>query len=77
MAADTLAMPLLVGLGLDSLSMSPATLPYAKRIIRSMSYQKAKELAEECVELGSEKEISDRIEKFFKEHSIIRTRQII
>jgi phosphotransferase system enzyme I (PtsI) len=77
MAADTLAMPLLVGLGLDSLSMSPATLPYAKRIIRSMSFQKAKELAEECVELGSEKEISDRIEKFFKEHSIIRTRQII
>lgn len=77
MAADTLAMPLLVGLGLDSLSMSPATLPYAKRIIRSMSYQKAKELADECVELGSEKEISDRIEKFFKDHSIIRTRQII
>ncbi|MCK7517336.1 MAG: hypothetical protein MZV64_06225 [Ignavibacteriales bacterium] len=38
-------MPLLVGLGLDSLSMSPATLPYAKRIIRSMSFQKAKELA--------------------------------
>ncbi|NWF88017.1 MAG: phosphoenolpyruvate--protein phosphotransferase [Ignavibacteriaceae bacterium] len=77
MAADTLAMPLLVGLGLDSLSMSPATLPYAKRIIRSMSYQKAKELADECLEAGSEKEITDKIEKFFKEHSIIRTRQII
>lgn len=77
MAADTLAMPLLVGLGLDSLSMSPATIPYAKRIIRSMSYQKAKELAEECLELGSEKEITERIEKFFKDHSIIRTRQII
>ncbi|MGB5849008.1 MAG: phosphoenolpyruvate--protein phosphotransferase, partial [Ignavibacteriaceae bacterium] len=29
MAADTLAMPLLVGLGLDSLSISPATIPYA------------------------------------------------
>ena len=77
MAADTLAMPLLVGLGLDSLSMSPATLPYAKRIIRELSYQKAKELADECLLLGSEKEITDRIEKFFKDHSIIRTRQII
>ena len=77
MAADTLAMPLLVGLGLDSLSMSPATLPYAKRIIRAISYQKAKELAEECLELGSEKEVTDRIEKFFKDYSIIRTRQII
>lgn len=77
MAADTLAMPLLVGLGLDSLSMSPATLPYAKRIIRAMSFQKAKELADECLELSTEKEITDKIEKFFKEHSIIRTRQII
>lgn len=77
MAADTLAMPLLVGLGLDSLSMSPATLPYAKRIIRELSYQKAKKLADECLLLGSEKEITDRIEKFFKDHSIIRTRQII
>lgn len=77
MAADTLAMPLLVGLGLDSLSMSPATLPYAKRIIRSMAFQKANELAEECLELSSEKEVTDRIEKFFKDHSIIRTRQII
>lgn len=77
MAADTLAMPLLVGLGLDSLSMSPATLPYAKRIVRSLTYQKAKELADECMLLNSEKEIIDRIEKFFKDHSIIRTRQII
>ena len=77
MAADTLAMPLLIGLGLDSLSMSPATLPYAKRIIREMSYQKAKEMADECLGLSSEKEITERIEKFFKEFSIIRTRQII
>jgi len=42
-----------------------------------MSYQKAKELAAECIELSSEKEVTDRIEKFFKEYSIIRTRQII
>ena len=45
MAADTLAMPLLIGLGLDSLSMSPATIAYAKRIIRSCDYKKAKRLA--------------------------------
>ncbi|RPI66255.1 MAG: phosphoenolpyruvate--protein phosphotransferase, partial [Ignavibacteriales bacterium] len=30
MAADTLAIPLLVGLGYKSLSMSPVTIPYAK-----------------------------------------------
>ena len=77
MAADTLAMPLLIGLGLNSLSMSPTTIPYAKRIIRSLSHKDAQELAKECIDLGSEIEIIERIEKFFKEHDIIRTRQII
>ena len=51
MAADTLAIPLLVGLGLDSLSMSPTTILYAKRIIRNFEYKKAKLLAEECLSL--------------------------
>ncbi len=77
MAADTLAIPLLVGLGLDSLSLSPSTIPYAKRIIRNLSFQKCKELGEECLLFSTEKEVSDRIEKFFKENSITRTRNII
>ena len=77
MAADTLAIPLLVGLGLDILSLSPSTIPYAKRIIRSISYKKAKEMAEECLKFSTEKEITERIEKFFKENSITRTRNII
>lgn len=77
MAADTLAIPLLVGLGLDSLSMSPATIPYAKRIIRKISYQKARELADACLALNTEKEITDEIEKFFKACAITRTRNLI
>jgi len=77
MAADTLAIPLLIGLGLDSLSMSPATITYAKRIIRLLSFQKAKALADECLKFTTEKEVTARIEKFFKENSITRTRNII
>ena len=77
MAADTLAIPLLIGLGLDRLSLSPSTIPYAKRIIRFLSYEKAVKLAEECLQLRTSKEIKMRIEKFFEENSIKRTRNLI
>lgn len=77
MAADTLAIPLLIGLGLDSLSISPSTILYAKRIIRSCDYKKAKELAEECLTLRTQEEIISKLEKFFTENNITRTRQII
>lgn len=77
MAADTLAIPLLVGLGATSLSMSPATIPYAKRIIRYLNYEHTKRLAQDCLNCTNEVEVVQLIEKFFKDHSITRTRQII
>lgn len=77
MAADTLAVPLLVGLGLDSLSVSPSALPSVKRTIRSLNYEKAKLLAEECLLLSSEEAIIKTIEKFFKDNLIQRTRNIL
>ncbi len=77
MAADTLAIPLLVGLELDSLSMSPATILYAKRIIRNFEFKKAKALAEECLQCKSELEVQKKIKKFFDDNNIIRTRNII
>jgi phosphotransferase system enzyme I (PtsI) len=77
MAADTLAIPLLVGLGLDSLSMSPTTILYAKRIIRNFEYKKAKVLAEECLHCKTELDIQKKVKKFFDENNITRTRNII
>jgi len=77
MAADTLAIPLLIGLGLESLSISPSTIAYATRIIRSISYKKAKKLAADCLSCSGEKDVIDRIEKFFEENSITRTRNLI
>jgi phosphoenolpyruvate-protein phosphotransferase (PTS system enzyme I) len=77
MAADTLAMPLLIGLGLESLSISPATIPYAKRIIKSFSYKDAKEMADKCITVCYENEIEATIQKFFEDNDIARTRNII
>lgn len=77
MAADTLAMPLLVGLGLDSLSLSPSTIPYAKRIIRSCEFKKTKKLANQCLNFQTEEEVREAIEEYFNKNKITRTRQII
>lgn len=77
MAADTLAMPLLVGLGLESLSISPATIPYTKRIIKSFSYKDAKKMADKCITVCYEAEIEKTIQKFFEDNDITRTRNII
>jgi phosphotransferase system enzyme I (PtsI) len=77
MAADTLAMPLLIGLGLEELSLSPTTIPYAKRIIRNFEFKRAKELADKCLELYTEEEIEKTVQKFFVDNKITRTRHII
>ncbi len=77
MAADTLAMPLLIGLGLEELSLSPTTIPYAKRIIRNFEYKRAKALADKCLKLYTEEEIEETIQKFFVDNKITRTRHII
>ena len=77
MAADTLAIPLLIGLGLNSLSISPTTIPYAKRIIRSISFEKAKILGDECLASATVEDITEKLQKFFKDNSITRTRNII
>lgn len=77
MAADTLALPLLIGLGLESLSMSPATILYAKKIIGSFSYEAAKKLADECIASKTEIEIENKVQKFFEDYNISRTRNLI
>jgi phosphotransferase system enzyme I (PtsI) len=49
MAGEILALPLLVGLGVEELSMSVSALLPAKRLIRQMSVAEADELARLCL----------------------------
>ncbi|MDA0576885.1 MAG: phosphoenolpyruvate--protein phosphotransferase [Verrucomicrobia bacterium] len=46
MAADPLMTPLLVGLGVDELSMAPAAVPLVKDAIRSIDYARMQEMAD-------------------------------
>lgn len=70
MAGDSLATPLLVGMGLDALSVVPSSIPYLKRIIRSISYESAKNLAADCLSYSTHFEVTSRIERFFVENLI-------
>lgn len=65
MGADPFAVPLLVGLGLESLSASASVLPHIKKVIRSISYAEAKELGEKCLKLKTEKEINAEMHAFY------------
>lgn len=46
MAGEALAIPLLLGLGLDEFSMSASSIPLAKKIIRNMTMAEARGIAE-------------------------------
>ena len=57
MAGDPLAIPLLVGLGLDELSMSAAAIPESKDIIRSISVAVVRDMADRVLEMDSATDI--------------------
>jgi multiphosphoryl transfer protein len=56
-AADRLAVPLLLGLGVRELSVVPAMVPAVKRGIRSLRIDACGELAMRCLDLTSAAEV--------------------
>ena len=57
MAADPLCTILLLGLGLDELSMEPFFVPVIKRVIRSLSYARAQRLAQEALGMATVQDV--------------------
>jgi len=53
LAGDPDAVPVLVGLDLDELSMAPQVIPAAKAIVRRWSRERAKDLAAQALQLDS------------------------
>jgi len=64
MAGEPLAIPLLLGLGLDEFSMSPSAIPEAKRIIGSLSRDRARKFAARTMRLPTAAEIQTEAERF-------------
>ena len=59
MAGDPVALLLLLGLGLDEFSMTPHILPEIKKIIRSVSFAEAQEIARRVNEMRTEDDVKD------------------
>ncbi|ADN02240.1 phosphoenolpyruvate-protein phosphotransferase [Spirochaeta thermophila DSM 6192] len=57
MAGDPLATFVLIGLGLDELSMSPASIPEVKRLVRSTSVAECEEFVGAILQLKSHREV--------------------
>jgi phosphotransferase system enzyme I (PtsI) len=67
MAGDPVYVPLLLGLGVDELSMTPPLLPAVKYLVRAMKMSEAKKLAKDALELTSPKEIYALVDAFCRE----------
>ncbi len=67
MAGDPLATYLLIGMGLDELSVSPLILGEIKQIIRSINYSDAVKISEECLNMKSADEIESYLSNIMKE----------
>jgi phosphotransferase system enzyme I (PtsI) len=57
MAGDPVLVPLLLGLGVDALSMTPPLIPAVRYLVRAMKLADAKKLAETALGLAAPKEI--------------------
>ncbi len=69
MAGDPVLAPLLLGLGVDSLSMTPPLIPGVRFLIRAMTMKDARALAKEALSLASPKEIYARCLAFYNERA--------
>jgi phosphotransferase system enzyme I (PtsI) len=56
-AGDPLAIPVLIGLGVDELSAVPFVIPEVKKVIRTLSFKEAKQIASKCLACATPKEV--------------------
>ena len=70
LAGDERATLLLLGMGLDEFSMSAISVPHIKKLVRSVSYQEAKALADEALQKPTTAEIEQLIQAFLAEKSL-------
>ncbi|RXK53250.1 phosphoenolpyruvate--protein phosphotransferase [Oleiharenicola lentus] len=67
MAGDALYAPLLLGLGVDELSMTPTLVPSVRYLVRAMKMSDAKKLAAEALKQSDAKKTFALVEAFYNE----------
>jgi phosphotransferase system enzyme I (PtsI) len=67
MGGEPKCIPILVGLGIDELSMQPAAIPTAKRIIGAITLPEARGLAEKALSFSTPEEVSNLVSSWLRE----------
>lgn len=67
-ASNILAVPLLIGLGYNELSVSEFLLPEIKKLILNVKISECKKLALKCLKSSTQNEIINLLEEFYKKH---------
>jgi len=67
MAGDPFSLPVLLGLGLDELSMNPQSIPVVKTLIRSISMADAKKFMQKVLQQTTSKAVTGLIRKEYGE----------
>jgi phosphotransferase system enzyme I (PtsI) len=65
LAADPLAVPVLLGLGLQEFSMHPPALPVVRSLIRSISWAEARRIARKALSMATAKEVEEYLLESF------------
>ncbi|MBA4135695.1 MAG: phosphoenolpyruvate--protein phosphotransferase [Opitutus sp.] len=68
MAGDPIFAPLLIGLGVDELSMTPPLIPAVKFVIRAMKFSDAEKLASDALAQTDSKKTAALVEAFYQRH---------
>ncbi|HEV2170709.1 MAG TPA: putative PEP-binding protein, partial [Candidatus Binatus sp.] len=71
MASDPLATLLLVGMGLDELSLSPLFIPVVRKVIRDVDYQTARSIARESLQMASVQEVKGYMVERYRDLGLI------
>jgi len=66
MAADVVMTPILVGLGVDEMSMGSVAVPRVKKAVQSLHYGECQKLSEEVLSLDSAQQIHHRLQDVAK-----------
>lgn len=61
MAGEEMAVPILLGLGLDEFSMSATSILQARKMVRQLSFEQMKDMAQACLAVGTSDEVLDII----------------
>jgi phosphotransferase system enzyme I (PtsP) len=71
MAGDPMATLLLIGMGLDQLSLSPVFIPVVRKLVREATYEAARGIARDVLQMATVKEIKGYLVERYRELGLI------